>query len=93
MIQSFADESTAQLWRGQKPPKLPPDILKVALRKLTQLEAATSLEELRFPPGKRLELLKGDRAGHYSIRVNDKYRVCFKWEAPNASAVEIVDYH
>ena len=93
MIQSFADKPTQALWLGQKPPELPSTILKTALRKLTQLEAASSLEELRFPPGNRLEALKGDRAGQHSIRINDQYRVCFRWERHNAHAVEITDYH
>ncbi len=93
MIHSFADKPTAALWRGQKPPGLPPSIHKTALRKLTQLEAASNLAELRFPPGNRLEALKGDRAGQHSIRVNDQYRVCFHWAGQNAHDVEITDYH
>lgn len=93
MIQSFADKPTQALWLGQKPPELPPTLLKTALRKLTQLEAAATLDELRFPPGNRLEALKGDRAGQYSIRINDQFRVCFRWENQNANAVEITDYH
>lgn len=93
MIHSFADKPTQALWLGRKPPELPPTILKTALRKLTQLEAATTLDELRFPPGNRLEVLKGDRAGQHSIRINDQLRVCFYWENQNASAVEITDYH
>lgn len=93
MIRSFGDKPTEALWRGQKPPALPPTILKAALRKLTQLEAASTLEELRFPPGNRLEALKGDRAGQHSIRVNDQFRVCFRWDGNNADEVEITDYH
>lgn len=93
MIQSFADKPTQALWLGQKPPDLPSTILKTALRKLTQLEAASTLEELRFPPGDRLEALKGDRAGHHSIRINDQFRVCFRWNGQNAHNVEITDYH
>ncbi len=93
MIASFADKTTEALWSGRKPAALPPSILKTALRKLTQLEAASTLDELRFPPGNRLEALKGDRAGFYSIRVNDQYRVCFRWRGQNASDVEITDYH
>ena len=93
MIQSFADKPTEALWLGHRPPKLPPSIHKVALRKLTQLEASSSLHELRFPPGNHLEALKGDRAGQHSIRVNDQYRVCFRWLDGNAHDVEIVDYH
>ncbi len=93
MIRSFADKPTEALWQGQRPRELPPTILKVALRKLTQLEAASKLDELRFPPGNRLEALKGDRAGQYSIRINDQYRVCFRWDGNNADDVEITDYH
>jgi proteic killer suppression protein len=93
VIQSFADKPTEALWLGKKPPELPPAILKTALRKLTQLEAASRLDELRFPPGNRLEALKGDRAGQHSIRVNDQYRVCFQWDGQNAHQVEITDYH
>jgi len=93
VIQSFANKPTHALWLGRKPPEFPPTILKAALRKLTQLEAASTLEELRFPPGNRLEALKGDRAGQYSIRVNDQFRVCFRWQNQNAYDVEIADYH
>jgi proteic killer suppression protein len=93
VIHSFADTPTEALWLGKRVPELPPPILKVALRKLTQLEAASKLDELRLPPGNRLESLKGDRAGQHSIRVNDQYRVCFRWEGQNASDVEITDYH
>ena len=93
MIQSFADKPTEALWLGHRPPKLPPCIHKVALRKLTQLEASSSLAELRFPPGNHLEALKGNRAGQPSIRVNDQYRVCFRWDGQTAHEVEITDYH
>ena len=93
MIQSFADKPTEALWLGRRPPELPPSILKAALRKLTQLEAASTLDELRFPPGNRLEALRGDRAGRHSIRVNDQYRVCFRWTRQGATDVEITDYH
>ena len=93
MIQSFATKPTQALWLGRKSPELPPTILKSALRKLTQLEAASTLAELRFPPGNRLEALKGSRAGQHSIRVNDQFRVCFRWDGQNAHDVEITDYH
>lgn len=93
MIQSFANKPTEALWLGRRPPELPPAILKTALRKLTQLEASSSLDELRIPPGNRLEALRGDRAGRHSIRVNDQYRVCFRWDGQNAHEVEITDYH
>ena len=93
MIVSFADKPTEELWLGRRPRQLPATIHRVALRKLTQLEASTSLDHLRIPPGNRLEALKGDRAGQHSIRVNDQYRVCFRWEGQNAHEVEITDYH
>ena len=93
MIQSFANKPTEALWLGRRPPELPPSILKTALRKLTQLEAASRLDELRFPPGNHLESLKADRVGQHSIRINDQYRVCFRWDGQNAHDVEIIDYH
>ena len=93
VIPSFANKPTEALWLGKKPPEFPPSVLKTALRKLTQLEAASSLDELRFPPGNRLEALKGDRAGHHSIRINDQFRVCFRWDGQNAHRVEITDDH
>jgi proteic killer suppression protein len=93
VILSFADKRTQALWLGQRPPQLPSTILKSALRKLTQLEASSSLEHLRMPPGNRLEALKGRRAGQHSIRINDQYRVCFRWDGQNAREVEITDYH
>jgi len=93
VIQSFADKPTETLWLGRRPSELPPSIHKTALRKLTQLEASSTLNELRFPPGNRLEALKGNRAGQHSIRVNDQYRVCFRWDGQNAHDVEITDYH
>jgi toxin HigB-1 len=93
VIQSFANKPTQALWLGQRPPELPPTILKAALRKLTQLEAASSLAELRLPPGNRLKSLKGARTGQHSLRINDQYRVCFRWGGQNAHAVEITDYH
>lgn len=93
MIVSFRSEATEQIHRGDKSPDLPPDIQKVALRKLQQLDIATHLGDLRIPPGNRLEALKGDRRGQHSIRINDKYRLCFIWTDAGVEAVEIVDYH
>ena len=93
MIASFACAATHSLWRGQRPPSLPPDIHRTALRKLTQLQAATFLHDLRLPPGNRLEALKGDRRGWHSIRINDQYRLCFRWADQSAHDVEITDYH
>jgi proteic killer suppression protein len=72
---------------------VPPSIVRVALRKLTLVNVAASLDDLRVPPGNRLEALKGDRAGQHAIRINDQYRVCFKWAGTEAVDVEIVDYH
>lgn len=93
VIISFAHKPTAVLWGGEAPPEIPPSILSTAHRKLTQLDAAQKLDDLRVPPNNRLEALKGDRKGQYSIRVNKKYRVCFGWRDGNAYDVEIVDYH
>jgi proteic killer suppression protein len=93
MILSFRCEATEQIYKGDKSPDLPPDIQKVALRKLQQLDIAQKLDDLRVPPGNRLELLKGDRKGQHSIRINDKYRLCFTWTDHGVEGVEIVDYH
>lgn len=93
MIRSFADDDTARLFERQAPKRLPANLQRVMLRKLLQLNAADRLEELATPPGNRLEKLEGDRAGQYSIRVNDQWRVCFRWQQNDAHDVEIVDYH
>jgi proteic killer suppression protein len=93
VIQSWADAETEKLFNRQPSRKLPSDIQRIALRKLLMLDAATNLEDLRVPPANRLEKLKGDRAGQWSIRINDQWRVCFRWQAGNADDVEIVDYH
>ncbi|HZZ64958.1 MAG TPA: type II toxin-antitoxin system RelE/ParE family toxin [Candidatus Baltobacteraceae bacterium] len=92
MITSFACRDTETLFKGTRIARFA-NIEKVAMRKLQQIHAAATLEFLRIPPANRLELLKGDRAGHYSIRINDQWRVCFQFEAGHASDVEIVDYH
>jgi toxin HigB-1 len=93
VIRGWADEETEKLFRRQRSRKLPPDLQRVALRKLLMLDAATILEDLRVPPANRLEKLKGSREGHWSIRINDQWRVCFTWSDGNAYDVEIVDYH
>lgn len=93
MIRSFADTPTEQLFATGKSRRLPPDILRRALMRLAQLHAATELEDLRLPPSNRLEALKGDRAGYWSMRINDQWRVCFRFESGDAFDVEIVDYH
>jgi len=92
MIVSFKDGGTEALARGRRVRRLQ-SIEAVARRKLRQLEIAGRLDDLRVPPGNRLEPLKGDRSGQYSIRINDQYRVCFRWTAGGAEDVEIVDYH
>lgn len=93
MIKSFADRKTEALFHGERSRRLPTDIQRSALRKLLQVNAATSLDFLRVPPGNRLEPLKGERAGQHSIRINDQWRICFRWRAGDAHDVEIVDYH
>lgn len=93
MIKSFLDAVTEAIFNGKCPKRFPADIVRVARRKLRYLHAAIHLEDLKAPPGNRLEALKGDRAGQYSIRVNDKFRVCFTWTREGPTEVEIVDYH
>ncbi|PKY71106.1 plasmid maintenance system killer [Brevibacterium ravenspurgense] len=93
MIQSFADKDTERLWNRERVRSIDSRIHSVALRKLRQLGYAQSLEELRIPPGNRLEALKGDRVGQHSIRINDQWRICFQWTAAGPEEVEIVDYH
>lgn len=93
MIQSFADEDTERLWNRERVRSIASRIHSVALRKLRQLGYAQTLDELRIPPGNRLEALKGDRRGQFSIRINDQWRICFRWSAAGPEEVEIVDYH
>lgn len=93
MIRSFACDDAARLFRLEKARAFPPDIQRTALRKLAQLHAVTELIHLRAPPGNRLEALKGDRKGQHSIRINDQWRICFRWESDGPYDVEIVDYH
>jgi len=92
MIRSFKCEDTEALSKGHLIRRFV-NIAKVARRKLRQLEIAARLDDLRVPPGNHLEMLKGDRAGQYSIRINDQWRVCFRWQEGGAEDVEIVDYH
>jgi proteic killer suppression protein len=92
MIVSFKDADTERLAHGHRVKRFV-NIEAAARRKLRQLEIAGALDDLRVPPGNRLEALRGDRAGQHSIRVNDQYRVCFRWTAAGAEDVEIVDYH
>ncbi|WP_394552617.1 type II toxin-antitoxin system RelE/ParE family toxin [Agromyces sp. MMS24-JH15] len=93
MIRTFADRETERLWHRERIRKLDPTILRVALRKLAMLDAAAVLDDLRVPPGNRLEALRGDRIGQHSIRINDQWRICFVWTAAGPEGVEIVDYH
>lgn len=93
MIRSFADRATERLWQREPVRSYDSRIVRVALRKLTQLNAAVTLDDLTVPPGNRLEALKGNRSGQHSIRINDQWRVCFTWTPGGADDVEIVDYH
>jgi len=93
MIKSFRNDAAEAAWQRRFVKGVPNEIIKVANRKLTQLHNAQSLNDLRVPPGNRLEALQGDRAGQHSIRINDQWRVCFRWQEGDAYDVEIVDYH
>jgi proteic killer suppression protein len=93
MLVNFSDADTELLWKTGKSRRIPANLRVSALKKLFILEAATELNDLATPPGNRLEALSGGRKGQHSIRVNDQYRICFKWAAGNAHDVEIVDYH
>ena len=93
MIRSFRCKETERLWQGISSRRLPRDIQDRALRKLRQLNAALTLDDLRNPPSNRLEILKGDRQGQMSIRINDRWRICFDWRDGEAHRFEIVDYH
>lgn len=97
MIRSFADEATQDLFNGSDTRRArracPRELWPVARRKLDQLNRVRTLQELKVPPGNRLERLRGDRAGQYSIRLNAQYRVCFRWEDSYADEVEVTDYH
>jgi len=93
MIISFGCKETERIWRGATSRTFPADIQDRALRKLRQLDASRTLDDLRNPPGNRLEALRGARAGQMSIRINDQWRICFRWRDGDAGEVEIVDYH
>lgn len=93
MIKSFANKDTERVFSGRKPKKLPQQLLDRAEAKLVILDSVAEVEELRTPPGNRLEQLGGDRAGQWSVRINQRYRICFNWEDGDAYDVEIVDYH
>ena len=93
MIKSFKSKETEKIWNEEFSKKLPHDIQKRALQKLRMLNVATCLDDLKIPPSNHLEVLLGDRQGQYSIRINDQFRVCFKWLDNHSFDVEIVDYH
>jgi proteic killer suppression protein len=93
MIRDFKDRKTEALFLSSKVRGFPPDILERARRKLAAVNAANTLDDLKVPPSNRLELLKGDRAGQHSIRVNEQWRICFRWIDGDATEVELCDYH
>jgi proteic killer suppression protein len=93
VIRSFADKEAEKIWAGTQSRRLPPDIQGVARRKLRMLNNASALQDLKIPPANRLEPLRGDRKGQHSIRINDQWRICFRWHDGDAHDVEIVDYH
>lgn len=93
MIKSFSDKYTKELFNRQKVSKFPETILKVAYRKLLMIDAANKISDLNIPPGNKLEKLYGKFSGKYSIRINDQWRIIFRWEDNNAYDVEIIDYH
>ena len=93
MIRSFADKATQRVWREEYVRARDPSLQRAVLRKLELLHAAADVEDLRIPPGNRLERLAGDRRGQYSIRVNAQWRLCFTWHEGGADDVELVDYH
>jgi proteic killer suppression protein len=93
VIRSFRDKDTERLFHREPVKKWGPDVRRTGLRKLRMLDAATILEDLKSPPGNRLEKLRGDRSGQWSIRVNDQWRICFQWHGADAEQVEMVDSH
>ncbi len=93
MIKSIKDKETEKVFRRERSRKLPADIQQVAYRKLRMISNAKNLQDLRSPPANRLEKLRGDRTGQHSIRINDRWRICFRWQGNDAHDVEILDYH
>ena len=93
MIKSFGSKETEKIWNGERSKKLPNEIQSIARRKLRMINNSQDLQDLRIPPSNRLETLKGDREGQFSIRINDQFRICFPWKSGDAFEVEIVDYH
>ena len=93
MIKLFQDKETEKIFNRQISNKLPQNIQNIARKKLVILDAVTEIEDLRVPPGNRLEVLRGNRKGKHSIRINDQWRICFKWKDGDSYSVEITDYH
>ncbi len=93
VLRSFADKDTERVWRRERSRRLDLNTQRAALRKLLILDAADVLDDLRVPPGNRLEKLRGDRSGQYSVRVNQQWRICFRWTSAGPKDVETVDYH
>jgi len=93
MIESFKCRETEKIFHRQFSKKLPHDIQKIAFRKLRMLNRSSTVQDLRIPPANKLEALSGNRKGQHSIRINDQWRICFKWQNGNAYDVEIFDYH
>ena len=93
MIKSFADKETERIFNREFSQKLPPDIQRPARRKLEVLNAAETLQDLRSPPSNHLEKLSGDRKGQHSLRINDRWRICFVWKEGDAYQAQVVDYH
>ena len=93
MIRSFADRDTERVFRRERPRQFSPVLQRAAYRRLLMLDAAETLSDLRVPPGNRLEKLSGDRAGQHSVRINQQWRICFRWRGGDAFEVAITDYH
>ena len=93
VIQSFGDADTERVWRRERVRRFGSDLQRMANRKLLIIDAAETLNDLRVPPGNRLERLRGERVGQYSIRINDQWRICFTWSTAGPANVEIIDYH
>ncbi len=93
MIKDFADKATEQLWQRRRVRSMSAELQKQARRKLVMINSAENLQDLRSPPGNRLEALIGDRKGQHSVKINDQFRVCFRWQDGDSYEVEVTDYH
>ena len=93
MLRSFASKETEKIWNGERSSKIPPEVQKVGRRKLRMINNSFDLNDLRIPPSNRLEKLSGKLKEYYSIRINDQWRIIFKWQAGHAYEVKIIDYH